>query len=124
MNAGRGRLDIRKDIGIWLDCEGPDFALEDRVVRGGIDLIDAPVVGLAQFQPNGRLITAGVLALADQHTERIGPVGAVDVSKRGAEVHVVLGRAVLCLPGQLRPPGDVHRTMGRAGITGSVRVVG
>jgi len=75
------REDARYRIHKRLGGETPDLTLVDRVVRRGIDFIDAPVIRGFEIQHAGRIERGSRLPLADQHVQRIAPVGGIDVVK-------------------------------------------
>ncbi len=106
-DAIAGRNHVRDCIGKRLDGKTPDGAFEDGVVRGRVDFIDAPIVGLREFQQAGRIVNRGALALTDQHTHRIGSAGIIDVVKRRAEVDIMCGGIFAGRPGQNHVIGHV-----------------
>ena len=89
------------------------------MIGSRIDLIDAPVIGLAQCQPAGS--EAGVaLARANQHAQRGGGAGRTDVGGRGPEVDIVRCGGLARRPGERCAAVDVGRLVGGTGSLGGV----
>ena len=109
-------------IGIRLDGETPDVALEDRVVGRRVDLVDPPEIGLSELQAGRRLERAVGLALADQHASGIGPAGGVHIRQDGPQVHVVRGGELARRPAQDDLANDVRRLVGGPGLGGELIV--
>ena len=87
--AGSCGGDVRNRINKRLGGEAPDVAFEHGGVRRCIDFIDPPVIGLAEFEKAIRVIRRRNLARADQHAQRIGRIGIIDIIKDSAKVHIV-----------------------------------
>jgi len=107
--GGRG-LHRRHPVTERFYRETPDRAFEDGIARKSIDLVDAPIIGLAVFENTGRIVCVRVLSLADQHAFRIAPTGRIDIRRRGPQVHVVRTGIRSRLPAQ----HDVARHVGRS----------
>ncbi|MBA7706039.1 hypothetical protein ES703_114884 [subsurface metagenome] len=54
-----------------------------------VNTIDSPKVGLPEIEPAGGGIRISDLVLADQHAQRIVPLGVVDILKHFSEIHIV-----------------------------------
>jgi len=104
-----GGDDVRNRIGERLSGEAPDLALEDRVVGGRVDLVDAPIVRRPEIEPARRIVAGRSLSLAGEQPHWIAAAGGVDVVERGAEIHVVGRRVLACTPAQ----NHVARNVGR-----------
>jgi len=109
--------DVRDRIGQWLGGKAPDIAFEDRVVRRGVDLIDAPVVGLPEVQHAGGIVARTALALTDQRAQRIGLPGRIDVVERRAKIHIMRRRKLPRLPLEHHIPRHIALPIRRNGVT-------
>jgi hypothetical protein len=98
-----------------LGGEAPDLALEDRVVRSGVDFIDAPVIGLAEREYTGRIVCGLGLTLAEEHAHRIGPARLVDVVEGRPQIDIVRRGEFPRLPAQDGVPWDIGGFVGRRG---------
>jgi len=87
--GGRGRR--RRDrIGVGLDGEAPRGALEHGRGRGRcIDLVDPPIVGLAQSQSAGWDIATDIQSLDQRRPQRIRDGSLIDIVELGPDVDVV-----------------------------------
>ncbi len=88
-----------------------------RAVGWGIDLINTPVIALAEFETAG-IISCSVLTLSGQHVQWIGSIGLVDIGKRCSEVHIVRGGRWSRRPAQDNIPRHFCRTVSRTRISG------
>jgi len=121
IRAGGGRRHVGDGIGHRFAGEAPDRALEDRIVGRRVDLVDAPVVGLTQVESRragDRIVRRVGLALADQHAQRIGPAGGVDVVGGCAEVNIMCRRERARRPAQHDVTCHVDGLVGRDGVGG------
>ncbi len=117
-----GRDDARNRIGERFGRETPDLALEDSTSWRGVDFVDPPIVGCAEFEETGRIVAGIALSLADQDPPRVGPAGGVDVVKHGPEVDVVGHRRLSRGPTECRVAQHVRRLI--AGVRIMSRISG
>jgi len=107
-----GGDDVLDRIEERLGREGPHRPGEDRVGRG-VDLIDAPVIGLPELQQAGRIVGRAALALTGQDSHCVGPAGGADRRRIRAEVHVVRRRIRAGGPAQHAVTNHVDFPIGR-----------
>jgi len=104
-----GGDDVRHRIGERLGGEAPHLALEDRVVRRRVDLVDAPVIRRLKLQTHRRRVRRARLPLADQHPQRIAPARRIHIGERGPKIHIVRRRELTGRPAD----DDIPRHVGR-----------
>lgn len=68
-------------ITIRLNRETPDIAFENRRIRRGTDLIDPPVIGLAEVETTRGIIRVGALTLTEQYVQSVASAGIVDIGE-------------------------------------------
>ncbi|MBA7651296.1 hypothetical protein ES703_59113 [subsurface metagenome] len=98
--------------------KAPGIAFPWTIRLGIIELIDPPVITLAEFEKAGGRISSIFLVLADQYVLRIGSAGFVDIVEIVAEVHIVRDREISRSPAKAHPHILIHGTITRGGSQG------
>ncbi len=98
--------------------KAPSIAFPRTIRLGIIELIDPPVITLAEFEKAGGSISSIFLVLADQYVQRIGSAGFVDIVEIFAEVHIVRDGEISRSPAKAHPHILMYGTIRRSGSQG------
>ena len=98
--------------------ESPRIAFPWTIRLGIIELIDPPVITLAEFEKDGGSISSIFLVLADQYILWIGSAGFGDIVGNCSEVHIMLVSIGPRPPAKSRILWHIYGAVTRTGAPG------